>query len=149
MSVLVKRFIKNITKTKKLRNIISINPTHMQLQLQSINYRTHTFIAYMLTLGFDSTGVERSSGGGGGGSWTRYSEGPIKVSFWSLSILSTHLLRPCLTSFEFFFQPLLHDWCNKGRGVCYPVCAMMHIKEPLMLIRKSSPCGGSGFPLDI
>ena len=24
---------------------------------------------------------------------------------------------------------------------------VMHIKEPLLLIRKSSPCGGSGFPL--
>ena len=36
----------------------------------------------------------------------------------------------------------LHDWCNKG-------CGMMHIKEPLLLIRKSSPCGGSGFPLSL
>ena len=32
--------------------------------------------------------------------------------------------------------------------MCYPVCGMVHIKEPLLLIRKSSPCsGGSGFPL--
>ena len=38
-------------------------------------------------------------------------------------------------------------WCNKGRGMCYPVCGMMHIKEPLLLIGKSSLCGGSGFPL--
>ena len=28
----------------------------------------------------------------------------------------------------------------------YPVFGMMHIKEPLLLIEKSSPCGGSGFP---
>ena len=21
----------------------------------------------------------------------------------------------------FSFQPVLHDWCNKGRGMCYPV----------------------------
>ena len=47
----------------------------------------------------------------------------------------------------FSFRPVLHDGCNKGRGVCYPVCGMMHIKEPLLLIGKSSPCGGSGFPL--
>ena len=40
-------------------------------------------------------------------------------------------------------------WCNKGCGMCYPVCGMMHIKEPLLLIRKSSPCGGSGFPLSL
>ena len=44
----------------------------------------------------------------------------------------------------FSFQPVLHDWYNKGRGMCYPVCGIMHIKEPLLLIRKSSPCGGSG-----
>ena len=40
-------------------------------------------------------------------------------------------------------------WCNKGRGMCYSVCGMMHIKEPLLLIGKSSPCGGSGFPLSL
>ena len=45
------------------------------------------------------------------------------------------------------FQPVLHDWCNKGCGMYYPVCLLMHIKEPLLLIGKSSPCGGSGFPL--
>ena len=46
-------------------------------------------------------------------------------------------------------EPVLHEWCNKGRGMCYPVCGMMHIKEPLLLIGKSSPCGGSGFPLSL
>ena len=40
----------------------------------------------------------------------------------------------------FSFQPFLHDWCNKGCGNCYPVCGMMHIKEPLLLIGKSSSC---------
>ena len=34
----------------------------------------------------------------------------------------------------FSFQPVLHNWCNKGRGMCYPVCGMVHIKEPLLLI---------------
>ena len=33
----------------------------------------------------------------------------------------------------FSFQPVPHDWCNKGRGMCYPVCGMMHIKEPLII----------------
>ena len=46
----------------------------------------------------------------------------------------------------FSFQPVLHDLCNKGCGMCYPVCGMVHIKEPLLLIDKSSLCGGSGFP---
>ena len=38
----------------------------------------------------------------------------------------------------FPFQPVLHDLCNKGCGMCYPVCGMGHIKEPLLLIGKSS-----------
>ena len=50
---------------------------------------------------------------------------------------------------NFSFQPVLHDWCNKGRGMYYPVCGIMHIKEPLLLIGKSSLCGGSGFPLSL
>ena len=40
---------------------------------------------------------------------------------------------------------LFQDWCTKGRGMCYPVSGMVHIKEPLLLIGKSSPCGGSEF----
>ena len=38
---------------------------------------------------------------------------------------------------------------TKGRAMCYPVCEMVHIKESLQLIGKSSPCGGSGFPLSL
>ena len=49
----------------------------------------------------------------------------------------------------FSFQPVLHDWFNKCHGMCYPVCGMVHIKEPLLLIGKSSLCGGSGFPLSL
>ena len=45
----------------------------------------------------------------------------------------------------FSFQPVLHDWCNKGRGMCYPVCRMVHIKEPLLLIDKSSQVAAAGF----
>ena len=40
----------------------------------------------------------------------------------------------------FSFQPVLHDWCNKGCGMCCPVCGMLHIKEPLLLIGNSSLC---------
>ena len=49
----------------------------------------------------------------------------------------------------FSFQPVLHDWCKKGRGMCYPVYGMMHIKEPLLPIGKSSPGGGSWFLLSL
>ena len=44
------------------------------------------------------------------------------------------------------FQPVLHDWCKKKAVVCYPICVMMHIKEPLLLIGKRNLCGSSGFP---
>ena len=54
-------------------------------------------------------------------------------------------IDPSWWTHEFSFQPVLHDWCNKGRGMCYHVCGMMHIKEPFLLIGKSSPCGGSGY----
>ena len=36
----------------------------------------------------------------------------------------------------FSFEPVLHDWCNKGCGMCYPVSGMIHIKEPLLLSRE-------------
>ena len=50
----------------------------------------------------------------------------------------------------FSFKPVLHNWCNKGCYMCYPLCGMVHVKEPLLLIGKSSPCsGGSGFPLSL
>ena len=58
-----------------------------------------------------------------------------------------HRINPSLGYFS--FQPVPHDWCNKGCGMCYPVCGMMHIKEPLLLIEKSSLCGSRGFPLSL
>ena len=42
------------------------------------------------------------------------------------------------------------QYLTTGYGMCYHVCGILHIKEPLLLTRKrkSSPCsGGSGFPL--
>ena len=56
-------------------------------------------------------------------------------------------IGPSLSYFS--FQPVFHNWCNKGCGMCYAVCGMVYIKEPLLLIDKSSPCGGSGFPLSL
>ena len=35
------------------------------------------------------------------------------------------------------------------RGMCCPVCGMMHIKEPLLLIGKSGPYGSSRFLLSL
>ena len=52
-------------------------------------------------------------------------------------------------SIELFLVPASAPKCNKGRGMCYLVCGMIHIKEPLLLIGKSSICGGSGFPFSL
>ena len=32
---------------------------------------------------------------------------------------------------------------KQGRGMYYPVCGMVNIKEPLLLIGKTSPCGAA------
>ena len=44
----------------------------------------------------------------------------------------------------FSFQPVFHDWCNKARGMCYPVCGVVYIKEPLLLFVNSVPDRGAG-----
>ena len=64
-------------------------------------------------------------------------------------IYSSEFVRFFKINMDFSFQPVIHGWCNKGRGMCYPVCGMVHIKEPLLLIGKSSLCGGSGFPISL
>ena len=33
--------------------------------------------------------------------------------------------------------------------ICAILSGMVHIKEPLLLSGKSSPCGGRGFPLSL
>ena len=66
---------------------------------------------------------------------------PLLVRDWHHSISTQWAI--------FSFQPVPYDWCNKGRGMCYAVCGMMHTNEPLLLIGKSSPCCESRFPLPI
>ena len=31
----------------------------------------------------------------------------------------------------FSFQPMLHNWCTKSRGMSYPVCGMVQYKITL------------------
>ena len=45
---------------------------------------------------------------------------------------------------ELFFVP-----ASAPRLVYYPVCGMMHIKEPLLVIGKSSPFGVRVIPLSL
>ena len=40
----------------------------------------------------------------------------------------------------FSFQSVLHDWYNKGHGMCYSVSGMIHIKYSLLLIENNSLC---------
>ena len=39
--------------------------------------------------------------------------------------------------------------CVMGHRMYYAVCGIMHIKEALLLIGKSSQCGGSEFPMSL
>ena len=71
-----------------------------------------------------------------------------QVKYWFL--VDIKLIDANQDTLSYFsFQPVHHDWCNKGCGMCHPVCGMMHIKEPLLLIDKSSLCGSSGFPFSL
>ena len=56
----------------------------------------------------------------------------------------------CGVLIELFFVPASAPLLfNKGRGMCYPVSGMVHIKYPLLLIRKSNPYSGGRFPLSL
>ena len=49
-----------------------------------------------------------------------------------------------------FLSISLSECCNKVHGMCYPVCGVVHIEDPLLLVGKSSPCSGhSRFPLSL
>ena len=44
-------------------------------------------------------------------------------------------------------QPVVHNWTIQVYGMCCPVCGNVHMKDPLLLIRKNNLSGDSGFPL--
>ena len=63
------------------------------------------------------------------------------------SVVRSILLSGPSCSLDYFpFQPVVHNWFIKGRGMYCSVYGKVHIKDPLLLIEKSSLCGGSGFP---
>ena len=46
------------------------------------------------------------------------------------------------------FQEVFHNCYNNGRGMYYPICGLVHIEDPLLLIGKINPqIGCSRFPL--
>ena len=63
------------------------------------------------------------------------------------SVVGSILLSGPSCSLGYFpFHPVVHNWFIKGRGMYCSVYGNVHIKDPLLLIEKSSLCGGSGFP---
>ena len=63
------------------------------------------------------------------------------------SVVGSILLSGPSCSLGYFpFQPVVHNLFIKGRGMYCSVYGKVHIKDPLLLIEKSSLCGGSGFP---
>ena len=46
---------------------------------------------------------------------------------------------------NFSFQPVFRDWYNKGRGMCYPLCGMIFIKQLLMIIGNVAHMAAAGF----
>ena len=71
----------------------------------------------------------------------QYKEPPHFMSmFGGMMVIFEVSLLP-----HFPFQPVVHNWCIKGCGMYCSVYGKVHIKDPLLLIEKSSLCGGSGF----
>ena len=63
------------------------------------------------------------------------------------SVVGSILLSGPSCSLGYFpFQPVVHNWFIKGCGMYCSVYGKVHIKDPLLLIEKSSLCGGSRFP---
>ena len=42
----------------------------------------------------------------------------------------------CVVGRHFSFQPVPHNWFNKGCAMSYSVCGIVHIKNPLLLVAK-------------
>ena len=58
----------------------------------------------------------------------------LSVHSWCSGLSDRSLLVDTLSYFS--FQPVPHDRFNKDPHMCYPVCGMVHIKQPLLLIKK-------------
>ena len=80
-------------------------------------------------------------------SWERDVAQSIACPPLKRSVVGSILLSGPSCSLGYFpFQPVVHNWFIKGRGMYCSVYGKVHIKDPLLLIEKSSLCGGSGFP---
>ena len=92
------------------------------------------------------------------GPWANSLENELTLLFFIVLLLQTILTHvlvlsrsillsgPSCSLGYFPFQPVVHNWFIKGRGMYCSVYGKVHIKDPLLLIEKSSLCGASGFP---
>ena len=92
--------------------------------------------------------------------WQQFSSLTIRMVFYHIkrverallnkrSIVGSILLNGPSCSLGYFpFQPVVHNWFIKGRGMYCSVYGKVHIKDPLLLIKKSSLCvAAAGFLL--
>ena len=57
-----------------------------------------------------------------------------KMYIADVGMIQDNVILPTLSYFS--FQPVLHDWFNKGRGMCYPVCGFGVYKRTIAVNRK-------------
>ena len=90
--------------------------------------RLTSMYSYNKGAGRSSSGIEHS---------------PVKVLIvWSI------VHGRCIASLGYFLvQLVVHNWSIKSCGMCCPISGKVHIEDPLLLIKKSSLCGNSGFRL--
>ena len=70
------------------------------------------------------------------------------VNVWILLHGESILHGGSIYSLGYFpFQLVVHNWSIKGCGMCCPDYRKVHIKDPLLLIGKSSLCGDSRSPV--
>ena len=46
----------------------------------------------------------------------------------------------------FLFQPVLHNWYINGHDMCYHVCGIVLLKDPLLIGNNSPFSVGTGLP---
>ena len=76
------------------------------------------------------------------------------LMFYSQKLIrnSSKYSTPCNNkyfNFKYYTSILMYLFVSQYWLLHNPVCGMVHIKEPLLLIGKSSLCGGSGFPFSL
>ena len=74
----------------------------------------------------------------------------VFVSDFMLSLQANEISSVYISLGLFPFQPVPHNWYTKGRGIYYPLCGIVHIKDPLLSVGTISPLsGGNGFLISL